>query len=155
YQLDPATVEVSRDDWLDSVAAFLREPLVNVLLIMIGIAGLILELKMPGFGIPGIVAAICFVLFFWAHVVAGHMPWQFTLLAVLLFLLGLVLLIIEIFVLPGFGVTGISGIVLIVVSLVLVMLEQMPSTSQQWASLGASLTVVAFGLAAGLCAALA
>jgi membrane-bound serine protease (ClpP class) len=151
---DAAKVEVSRDDWLDAVAAFLRSPIVNVILIMVGIAGLILELKMPGFGLPGIIAAICFVLFFWAHAFAGQSTLEFTLLAILLFVLGLALLAIEIFVLPGFGVTGISGIILIVISLVLVLLEQMPATSEQWMNLGGAVTTVAVGLVAGLCAAL-
>jgi membrane-bound ClpP family serine protease len=150
---EPNKVEVSRDDWLDSVAAFLREPIVNAILIMVGIAGLILEVKMPGFGLPGIIAAICFVLFFWAHAFAGQSTLEFTLLAILLFVLGLVLLGIEIFILPGFGVTGISGIILIVLSLVLVLLEQMPTTSQEWVHFGGALTTVAVGLVAGLCAA--
>jgi membrane-bound ClpP family serine protease len=154
YGFDPTKVETSRDDWLDALASFLREPLVNVLLIMVGVAGLILELKMPGFGVPGIIAAICFVLFFWAHAFAGQSPWEFTLLAVLLFVLGLVLLAIEILLLPGFGVTGISGVLLIIISLVLVMLEQMPATSQEWSNLGAALTTVGVGLVGGLCAAL-
>jgi membrane-bound serine protease (ClpP class) len=145
--------EVSRDDWLDAVANFLREPLVNLLLIVVGVAGLILELKMPGFGVPGIIAAICFVLFFWAHAVAGKSTLEFTLLAVLLFVLGLILLGIEIFLLPGFGVTGISGIILVIISLVLVMLEQMPSTSQEWGSMGSALATVGIGLVAGLCTA--
>jgi membrane-bound ClpP family serine protease len=147
-------VETSRDDWLDAVASFLREPLVQVLLIMVGVAGLILELKMPGFGVPGIIAAICFVLFFWSHAVSGRSTWEFTLLAIFLFLLGVVLVGIEVLFLPGFGVTGISGILLIVVSLVLVMLEQMPATSQEWADLGSSLAKVGVGLVAGLIAAL-
>jgi membrane-bound serine protease (ClpP class) len=146
--------EVSRDDWLDAVANFLREPLVNLLLIVLGVAGLILELKMPGFGVPGIISAICFVLFFWAHAVAGKSSLEFTLLAVLLFVLGLILLGIEIFVLPGFGVTGISGIILVIISLVLVMLEQMPSTSQEWAKLGGALATVGIGMVAGMCTAI-
>src|SRR5262249_36506956 len=101
YGFDAARVETSRDDWLDAGASVLRAPIVNVLSIRGGIAGLLLELKMPGFGVPGIVAAICFVLFFWAHAFAGQSTWEFTLLAVLLFVLGLVLLGIEIFLLPG------------------------------------------------------
>jgi membrane-bound ClpP family serine protease len=146
-------VQTSRDDWLDAVAQFLREPIVNVILIMAGVAGLILELKMPGFGIPGIVSAICFVLFFWAHAFAGQSAWEFKLLAILLFVLGLVLLGVEMFLLPGFGITGISGVALIVISLVLVTLEQMPSTSQEWIGLGTGLTTVGLGLVAGMGAA--
>jgi membrane-bound ClpP family serine protease len=150
YGFDATKVENSRDDWLDAVASFFREPLVNIVLIMVGVAGLILEIKMPGFGVPGIVAALCFVLLFWAHAFAGQSTWEFTLLAILLFVLGIALLLVEIFVLPGFGITGISGIALIVVSLVLVVLERMPSTSQEWAALGSALTTVGIGLIAGL-----
>jgi membrane-bound serine protease (ClpP class) len=130
-------VEVSRDDWLDRVAEFFREPIVNVFLILIGIGGLILELKMPGLGFPGVLAALCFVLFFWAHSFVG----QFTMLAVLLFVLGLVLIGLEVFVAPGSAVMGVSGVVLLVGSLVLVTLDHMPQTSQDWMNLGAKLTM--------------
>ncbi|HYV39073.1 MAG TPA: NfeD family protein [Gemmataceae bacterium] len=153
YGIEPNQVQASRDNWLDNIAAFFRNPIVNILLITIGVAGLILELKIPGFGVPGIVAAICFVLFFWSHAFAGQSSWEFTLLAILLFILGLALLGVEIFLLPGFGVTGISGIVLIIVSLVLVLLEQMPSTSQQWLNVGGALMTVSVGLIAGMTAA--
>lgn len=140
YNLEPGKVHVMRDDWLDSVAEFFREPMVNVILIMLGIIGLILELKMPGVALPGIVSAVCFVLFFWAYSFVG----QFTFLAVLLFVLGLILLGVEIFILPGFGVTGISGVALVIGSLALVTLEKMPETSQDW--LGLTGTLATFGM---------
>jgi membrane-bound ClpP family serine protease len=108
-----------------------------------------MELKMPGTTVPGVLAAICFVLFFWAYSFVG----QFTLLAVLLFILGLVLIGLEIFVLPGFGFTGIAGIVLLISSLVLVTLEHMPQTSQDWANLGATFGTFGFSLVAALVAA--
>jgi hypothetical protein len=142
YGLDPGKVRLARDDWLDKVAEFFREPLVNVFLIMIGIAGLILELKMPGVGLPGVIAAVCFVLFFWAHSFVG----QFTMLAVLLFVLGLVLIAAEIFILPGVTVMGISGIILVIASLVLVTLERMPETTQDWINLGARMSTFGIGL---------
>src|SRR5262249_39749178 len=79
-------------DWLEDLAEFLCSPAVSVFLVMICITGLILELKVPGIGLPGVVAAICFVLYFWAHSqLAGHL----TMLAVLLFLLGLILIGLE------------------------------------------------------------
>jgi len=145
-KVDPSRVRVARDDWLDKVAEFFREPLVNIFLVMIGIAGLILELKMPGIGLPGVIAAVCFVLFFWAHSFVG----QFTMLAVLLFVLGLVLIGLEVFVLPGFGVTGISGILLIIFSLALVTLERMPETTQDWISLGTRVSVFGISLVAAI-----
>jgi hypothetical protein len=151
YGINSDRVEVARDDWLDRIAEFFRQPVVNVVLIMLGIIGLILELKMPGFGLPGIMSALCFVLFFWAHSFVG----EFTMLAVLLFVLGLILIGIEVFVLPGFGITGISGLLLIVSSLVLVTMEKMPHTSQEWASLGVTLTTFAGTLVGAIIAAFA
>ncbi len=155
YGFNPTKVETSRDDWLDAVASFLREPLVNVILIMLGVAGLILELKIPGFGLPGIVSAICFVLFFWSHAFAGQSSLEFTLLAVLLFILGIILIGIEIFLLPGFGITAISGIALIIISLALVIVEQLPSNSQEWSNAGGALATVAIGLVGGMIGAIA
>ncbi len=140
YNLDPSRVNVSGDDWLDRIAGFFRKPIVNIILLLIGITCLILEVKLPGFGLPGILAGICFVLFFWAHSFTG----QFTMLAVLLFVLGLGLLGLEIFVIPGFGVTGIFGVLLLITSLVLVTVERMPETSSDWADL--IWTVGTFGL---------
>jgi membrane-bound serine protease (ClpP class) len=149
YGLDAQRVRIARDDWLEQVAEFFREPTVNFILIMLGIVGLIMELKLPGTTVPGVVAAICFLLFFWAYSFVG----QFTLLAVLLFVLGLILIGLEIFVLPGFGFTGVSGIVLVISSLVLVTLERMPQTSQDWVSLGATFGTFGMSLVAALAAA--
>lgn len=139
-------IRVARDDWLDQIAEFFREPWVRFLLIMLGIIGLILELKMPGATFPGVMSAVCFVLFFWAYSFVG----EFTLLAVLLFILGLVLIAVEIFILPGVTVTGIAGLVLVVGSLVLVTLEKMPETTQDWADLGTTLTTFGLSMAAAM-----
>ena len=76
-----------------------------IALIAMGLIGLIFEFKLPGTTFPGSVAAICFVLFFWAYSFVG----EFTLLAILLFLLGLVFLGIEVFVVPGLGFSGVAG----------------------------------------------
>lgn len=130
-------------DWLDNFAAFLRLPAVAVFLVMVGIACLILELKMPGLGLPGVIAALCFVLYFWAH---SQLAGQITMLAVLLFVLGLILIGVEIFILPGFGVTGISGVLLLLISLGLVTLEKKPETSQEWISFGSTLGTFGLGL---------
>ena len=108
---------------------------------MIGIVCLILELKMPGVGVPGVIAAVCFVLFFWSHSQSAGLD----LLAVLLFVLGLVLIGLEIFVFPGIGVAGVSGVLLVVFSLALVALEKRPQTSEDWVGLLAMMAQ--FGLA--------
>ncbi|HLJ97074.1 MAG TPA: NfeD family protein [Gemmataceae bacterium] len=134
-------------DFLYQLAQFLRLPLVSVFLIMIGIACLILELKMPGVGLPGVIAAVCFVLYFWAQ---SKLSGELTMLAILLFILGLVLIGLEIFLMPGFTVPGISGAVLIVVSLALATLERKPETTQEWLSFGRALGAVGLSLAGAI-----
>ena len=137
YGLNAEQVRQSRTDWLDDVATFLRMPIVSVFLVMIGITCLILELKVPGIGLPGVVAAICFVLFLWSH--APQISGQMTVLAIMLFALGLILLGLEIFVLPGFGVAGISGVVLVFGSLGLVVYGHWPQSSYEWVGFGKTL----------------
>lgn len=154
YDLQPEDLEqtrVSRDDVLDRVAEFFRLPAVNVVLLVLGIIGLVLEFKMPGTTFPGAVAAICFVLFFWAYSFVG----EFTLLAILLFLLGLFLVGVEIFLVPGLGFSGLSGAGLILTSLVLVTLDRWPQTPQDWSNLGGTLTTLTISLAVALAGAIA
>jgi membrane-bound ClpP family serine protease len=134
-------------DFLYQLAQFLTHPLVSVFLIMIGIACLILELKMPGVGLPGVIAAVCFVLYFWAQ---SQLAGQMTMLAILLFVLGLILIGLEIFLMPGFTVPGISGVVLVVVSLALATLERKPETTQEWISFGRALGAIGLSLAGAI-----
>jgi len=132
----PGDVRSSESDMLDDLAAFLRNPWTRLVLVMLGITCLILELKMPGASLPGVVAAVCFVLFFWSHSQLGG---QMTTLALLLFLLGLILLALEIFVIPGFGVCGISGIILVLGSLALVAYGHWPRSPEEWVGYGKTL----------------
>lgn len=131
--LSAAEVHTAEADWLDDLADFLRDPWTSVILVMLGITCLILELKMPGVVMPGVISAVCFVLFFWSH---SQLNGQITWLALLLFLLGLVLIALEVFVLPGFGVAGISGIILLIGSLGLVAYGHWPRTQTEWAAYG-------------------
>ena len=144
--IESDAVRVSRDDALDQVAEFFREPWVNFLLIMFGVLGLILEVKLPGTTIPGTVAAVCFVLFFWAHSFVG----QFTLLAVLLFLLGIAMIAVEVFVVPGIAFVGLAGIGLVLTSLALVTLDRWPTTPHDWMSLGSTFTTFGLSLVAAV-----
>ncbi|MBI3823639.1 MAG: hypothetical protein HY289_13300 [Planctomycetes bacterium] len=128
---------------LDRIAEFFRYPIVNVALVAVGLIGLIFEFKLPGTTFPGSVAAICFVLFFWAHSFVG----EFTLLAIMLFLLGLVFLGVEVFVVPGLGFVGVAGAVLMFLSLLLVTLEHWPTNPNEWADLGGTFGALAIGIA--------
>jgi membrane-bound ClpP family serine protease len=131
-KLDSTTVKVADTDWLDALTDFLKHPVTSVVLVMIGITCLILELKMPGVSLPGVLAAICFVLFFWAH--SGFN--QIGILAMLLFALGLLLVLLEVFVLPGFGVPGVTGILLMLGSVGLVAYGHWPQSGSQWIDFG-------------------
>lgn len=118
---------------LDELAQFLSHRGTTVLLVMIGLASLMIEFMKPGLAIPGVVAAICFVLVFWA---GSRMSGQIDWLAVLLFLLGVMLLLLEILVIPGFGVVGLSGVILMLCSVGLVAFGHWPRSQGEWLSYG-------------------
>ena len=143
YGLDAAKVKEATPGLLDRFAEFLRMPVVTVLLVVIGFTGLILELKVPGLTVPGIIAALCFILVFWAN---SRFSGETFVLALLLFILGLVLLGLEIFVLPGFGAPGIVGILCMLAGLGLVTIDRIPQSGSEWGELGVKVSQYMFGL---------
>src|SRR5262249_54695501 len=139
YGVKPEQVRTGGNDWLHDFAYGLRLPAMSIFLILLRVTCRLVELKMPGLGLPGVIAALCFVLFFWAHAHDAGI----TLLAVLLFVLGLVLIGLEVFMLPGSAVFGISGAVLVLASLTLVTIDRWPQTTHEWGGVGS--TVGSFG----------
>ena len=105
-----STIINIEEEKYDYILRFLINPAVLSALISIGIIGVYIELKTPGFGIGGVISIIAFSIFFFAQVFVGESGF----LAPAIFFLGIVLLAIEIFVIPGFGITGILGILGIV-----------------------------------------
>ncbi len=101
--------------WADHLVEVLAAPGVTMLLLIIGGFALYFELHTPGLGIGGFLATLCFVLFFWANYLGGTAGW----LEVMLFTVGVACVLLELFVLPGFGVFGLGGGALVVLSLVL------------------------------------
>lgn len=97
----------------------------SAVFLTIGMLGIYIEFKTPGFGIPGFVGILCLSIFFWGHNVAGLAGTG----ELLIFLTGVILLLIEIFVVPGFGIIGIGGISLILLSLAMAMVEHIPGGS--------------------------
>ncbi len=97
----------------DFFADFLTSSIVSSALLMIGLAGILIEIFTPGFGLPGAVGLGSLALYFGGSMMAGLSGWE----AVLLFLLGLILIIVEVFFIPGFGVAGIGGFVAIFASI--------------------------------------
>ncbi|MDK2929939.1 MAG: hypothetical protein PWR07_70 [Bacillota bacterium] len=111
---DAELVEVQQN-WAEKVARFLTEPTVSSILLIIGFLGLLFEVTSPGWGVPGTAGLVALALFFGGRMMAGIAGWE----VVGLFILGFILLMVEAFLIPGFGVAGIGGIVAIFASLVL------------------------------------
>ncbi len=109
-------------NWAEDVVKFLNNPIISSILIMIGFFGLMAEIKTPGWGVAGTTGLIALTLFFGS----SYILQLASLLEILLFIIGLGLLLAEIFIIPGFGVAGISGIVLIFASIFLSLLGSDP-----------------------------
>lgn len=115
----------------DRIRGFLTSGLVQAVLIMLIIGGIYFELQSPGIGFPTAIAITAAILYFTPLYLTGYAQnWE-----VLLFVIGLIFIVFEIFVVPGFGVTGITGIVLVFSALLLALIgnirfnfEDMPAT---------------------------
>ncbi|MDP2604378.1 MAG: nodulation protein NfeD [Deltaproteobacteria bacterium] len=107
-QLNLAGAQLTRvtPNWAEDLVRFLTNPIVSSLLMTVGMLGIILEIRTPGFGIPGALGITSLALFFWGHWLVQLAGWE----ELLLVGSGLVLLVLEIFVTPGFGVAGALGI---------------------------------------------
>jgi len=101
--------------WINTIAP---------LLLIIGIGGLYVEFKTPGFGLPGIIGITAFAIYFLGGYVAGlsGAGW------VIVFVVGLILVMVELFVFPGTFIAGIAGVVLMLVALVMGMVDMYPGT---------------------------
>lgn len=134
---DPTLIEPG---WADTLIDGLRSPGVAVLLLVIGFVGLYLEIHSPGVGVGAFIAAVCFVLFFWSRYLGGTAGW----LEVLLFVAGVACILLEIFVIPGFGIFGLGGGALVLASIILASQTfVVPHDEYQFLQLRNSLLVIA------------
>lgn len=98
----------------ERVLRFFGSPVVASILMIVMLGGLYFEVRTPGVGVPGVMAAMAAALFFAPHYLLGLVyGWE-----VVLFFLGLLLILVELFILPGFGIPGILGVLMLLVSLV-------------------------------------
>ena len=131
-------------NWSEVVFGFLTILPVKLLLLILGLMGLYMEFKIPGFGFPGAFGLICLGLFFFSQYFMGLANYT----GVVVFLIGVVLLCIEIFVIPGFGVTGVAGIFCVAAGLLLGMQRfVIPDISSPWEMGLFSTNVMVLGLA--------
>ncbi|HYO24353.1 MAG TPA: hypothetical protein VEQ85_05330, partial [Lacipirellulaceae bacterium] len=108
-------VETVEPNWALTLVQALASPGLATFLLFLGFIGLYIEIKTPGVGIGGVVAATAFLLFFWSNYLAGTAES----LEILMFVAGVVLMLLEVFVAPGVGVFGIAGGLMVLFSLVL------------------------------------
>lgn len=117
--LSQASREKYVESWSETLARFLTDPTISSLLMTFGFLGLLLELYSPGFGVGGIIGVTCLFLFFIGQYTAHLAGWE----EALLMIGGLILIAVEVFVIPGFGVAGIAGILMLVAGLLFAMIE--------------------------------
>lgn len=116
---------------VENFARAVTGPWLSGLLLTLGMVGLFLEIMSPGWGVPGTIGLLSMASFFTGHLLTGASSFS----VIILFLAGIVLLAMEVFVVPGFGITGLGGVLAIGTSLFLVF----PDTGQALQVIAASL----------------
>jgi len=144
--LDGAQLRRASPNWAENVVRFLTHPVVSSLLITIAMIGIIIELRTPGFGVPGSLGVASLALFFWGHWLVQLAGWEELLLAVA----GVILLALEFLVVPGFGFVGVLGIVALLASLVLSLVGPGDTATFILAAAGRVVLALLFALLASL-----
>ena len=140
FGLQPTDFHVYRQTVTDRVVYWLNHPIGTALLIAIGLVALYFEMSAPGLGVGGLLAGLCAALFFWSRMLGGTSGW----LEVVLFAAGLIFVLMELLVIPGWGLPGLVGIVLMVASIFLASQDfVMPRTTRQWNQLLTTAAVLA------------
>jgi len=143
--------EFLQPNWAHMLIERLASPRLAGILLFVAWFTLMIEFAQPGLGIAGFASALCFVFFFWSQVLHGTAGW----LEVLMFGAGVIAVVLEIFVIPGFGVFGLGGAILIVSSIVLASQTfVIPRNSYQFEQFPISIMMVA-AAAAGAFASMA
>ncbi|UCE99163.1 MAG: hypothetical protein JSV82_08290 [Planctomycetota bacterium] len=108
--------------WSEEMVRWLNSPAVMGVLIMLALLGVYIEFNTPGVGLAGLVAVICFAIIIGSKYLVGMANW----VEVALFVVGVLLLLVEIFVLPGFGIAGFMGIMCILAGLFGMLIKNPP-----------------------------
>ena len=116
--LENAEFIAYKEDIVDKIISFFLSPAISGVLILIIIGGIYFELQTPGIGFPIVASIVATLLYFIPFYLNGLAEnWE-----IIIFILGIVLLAVELFVIPGFGIFGVLGIIFILGGLVLGML---------------------------------
>lgn len=117
--LTQAKRESYEETWAEKLARFLTDPAVSSMLMSFGFLGILLELYSPGFGVGGLIGVTCLFLFFVGQYTAHLAGWE----EAMLIASGILLVGLEVFVIPGFGVAGVLGTLTLIAGLMLAMVE--------------------------------
>ena len=125
----------------DRTVFFITSPYISALLLSLGGLGLLVEIRTPGFGIPGFLGLLFIGLFFGGHML-NEVPNAY--IVALIFVVGLALILLEVFVIPGFGIAGILGLILMLASVFYTFFQSTDdvSTAMFWLSISIILTSV-------------
>jgi membrane-bound serine protease (ClpP class) len=133
--LQGSPVAEMRVNWAERIVRFLSNPIVAPFLLSLGFLGLIAEIKSPGLGIAGFAGLLSLALFFGSHLILGLAGME----DILLFGAGVILIGVEVFIIPGFGLFGVLGGVGVLGGLYMSMVGSLP-TAPDFAQAGAVLT---------------
>jgi membrane-bound serine protease (ClpP class) len=117
-----ASPEVFETNWSEEMVRLINSPAVMSILVLLALLGVYVELNTPGVGLPGLVAVICFTIIIGSKYLTGLANW----VEVAVFVVGIILLLVEFFVLPGFGIAGVLGILFIMAGLVGMLVRNSP-----------------------------
>jgi len=144
--LHDAEVRRASQTWAETFVRFLTNPIISSLLMTIGMLGLLVEIRTPGFTLPGAVGLLTLALFFWGHWIVQLAGWE----ELLLVATGVILLGLELFVIPGFGVAGVGGIIALAAGLGMTLVGAGATSSVIIAAFGRVALSLFLALAGGL-----
>jgi membrane-bound serine protease (ClpP class) len=120
-----AEVVTSEQNWAEGVVRFFSNPVVAPFLLTLGFIGLITEVKTAGFGLAGAAGILSLSLFFGSHLIIGLAGWE----DLIIFGVGLALVGVEVFLIPGFGLLGALGGIGILAGIYMSLMGSLPTTA--------------------------
>jgi len=139
-------VKQNIENWSENLVRFLTNPVVASLLTTFGFLGILFELQSPGWGIPGFVGIVCLIL----SLSASYIAQLATMSDMLLIITGFALIMLEAFVIPGFGIVGVSGLGVIIYGLYLLLIPDVPVSEEVLSSAMDGFTIGLLGALVGI-----
>lgn len=144
--LSGADVRRTSQTWAETLVRFLTSPILASVLMTVGLLGILVEIRTPGFGVPGVIGLLSFAVLFWGHWIVQLAGWE----ELLLVAAGTLLIGAEVFVIPGFGAAGIAGVVALVAGLGLTLVGAGATASVVIGALGRVAVSLLLALGGGL-----